>query len=65
MARGAVSSSMSTFKPEAEPPDGDDGGDDPDGDDDISPEELDRLAEEAIDGDKFVSVEEHNRRRDD
>lgn len=55
---------MSTFKPEREPPDGDNGGNHSD-DGDVSTEELDDLAEEALEGDMFVSFEEHNRRRDD
>lgn len=55
---------MSTFKPEREPPDGDDGGNHSE-DKEVTPEGLDDLAEEALEGDMFVSFEEHNQERDD
>ena len=64
MARRPVSASMSTFKPEREPPDGDDGGNHSE-DEEVTPEGLDDLAEEALEGDMFVSFEDHNQERDD
>lgn len=60
MAQDLIGTSMSTYKPEREPPDGEN-----EDDGDITPDELDVLAEEAFEGDAFVSFEEHEQRRDD